>query len=117
MELTSGSAGHWNVTQLRPKLPSGDGRAQLEFVAREFESLFAKQMLDSMRATLNNGHDLLNGGMAEEIFNDMLYDEYARMMARTGSLGIADMIVRQYENAVTTGDAPAKRVAALYDSV
>jgi peptidoglycan hydrolase FlgJ len=79
--------------------------------------LFAKQMLDSMRATLNNGHALLNGGMAEEIFQDMLYDEYARMMARTGSLGIADMIVRQYENAVEAGGIPPEHVAALYESL
>ncbi len=117
MELIPAGAGHWNATQLRPRLPSGDTRTQLEFVAREFESLFARQMLDSMRATLNNGHDLLNGGMAEEIFNDMLYDEYARMMARTGSLGIAEMIVRQYENAVTTGSTAADQVSALYDSM
>jgi Rod binding domain-containing protein len=36
--------------------------------------------------------------MAEEFFEDMLYDEYAEKMAESGSFGISDMIYRQLNN-------------------
>lgn len=90
----------WNANQARLELPSGDGRQQLRAVAKEFESLFVKQMLDSMRATLNKENNLLDGGMAENIFEDMLYDEYSRMIASTGSLGVAELIYSQYSDRV-----------------
>ncbi len=117
MEAIGASMARWNATQLRPELPSGDDRTQLRFVAQEFESLFAKQMLDSMRATLNREDDLFDGGMAQDIFEDMLYEEYARMMSRTGSLGIADMIVRQYEHTVSAQVVNPERAASVYDSL
>jgi peptidoglycan hydrolase FlgJ len=96
MEITQANLAQWNATQVNLELPRGSGREQLKQVATEFESLFVKQMLDSMRDTLNKENDLLSGGFAEEVFEDMLYDEYSRMIAATGSLGIADLITRQY---------------------
>jgi flagellar protein FlgJ len=51
-------------------------------------------MLNVMRKSVSKT-GLLDGGMAEEIFEDMLYDEYAQKMAESGSFGIADMIYRQ----------------------
>jgi len=116
MELTTANLAQWKASQVRLELPRTDDRSRLEAVAKEFESLFAKQMLDSMRDTLSKEDDMLNGGMAQDIFDDMLYEEYARMMANTGSLGIADMIVSQYEGAVG-GPADTARSAALYDSL
>jgi flagellar protein FlgJ len=53
-------------------------------------------MLNVMRKSVSKT-GLMDGGMAEEIFEDMLYDEYAQKMAETGSFGIADMIYRQLE--------------------
>jgi len=117
MELTAANLAQWNASQLRLELPGGNDRTRLRAVAEEFESLFAKQMLDSMRDTLNPETDLFNGGMAQDIFDDMLYDEYARMIAKSGTLGIADLIVKQYEGQVTSGGASRSAVAALYDSV
>jgi flagellar protein FlgJ len=90
----------YSVAQLQASLPKDDPQAQLRAVATEFESLFAKQMLDAMRATLSPDNDLFYGGMAQEIFQDMLYEEYARMMAKTGSLGVAEVIYQQYKNAL-----------------
>lgn len=67
----------------------------LRSVAEDFEALFVKQMLGSMRSTLDSENDLLHGGLSQDIFEDMLYDEYSRVMAKTGSIGIADMIYNQ----------------------
>ena len=66
-------------------------QAKLKDACTDFEALFIKQMLDTMKATVKKG-DLLNGGMAEDIFEDMLYDEYAQKMASSGDFGIAKMM-------------------------
>ena len=60
----------------------------------DFETLFIKQMLNSMRKTVSKS-GLLDGGQAQEIFEDMLYDEYASKMAKTAGLGISDMMFQQ----------------------
>jgi len=62
-------------------------------VCVEFEAIFIKQMLNTMKKTVDKS-GLINGGQAEEIFEDMLYDEYAKSMAQSKSFGLADMIYR-----------------------
>ena len=71
-----------------------DKSSRLYKVSQEFEAIFIKQMLNVMRKSVSKT-GLMDGGMAEEIFEDMLYDEYAQKMAETGSFGIANMIYRQ----------------------
>ena len=71
-----------------------DKTSKLYKVSQEFEAIFIKQMLNVMRKSVSKT-GLLDGGMAEEIFEDMLYDEYAQKMAASGSFGIADMIYKQ----------------------
>jgi flagellar protein FlgJ len=73
-----------------------DKSSRLYKVSQEFEAIFIKQMLNVMRKSVNKT-GLMDGGMAEEIFEDMLYDEYAQKMAESGSFGIADMIYRQLD--------------------
>lgn len=75
---------------------AGDDAALRE-AAQQFEALFVKQMLNSMRATLDTKSDMLYGGLSQDIFEDMLYDEYSRIFAKTGDLGIADLIYRQLQ--------------------
>ena len=78
--------------------PSGSSRidksSKLYKVSQDFEAIFIKQMLNVMRKSVSKT-GLMDGGMAEEIFEDMLYDEYAEKMAKSGSFGIADMIYRK----------------------
>ncbi|MDR3200218.1 MAG: rod-binding protein [Spirochaetales bacterium] len=75
---------------------------KLREASQDFEAIFIKQMLDAMRKTLPKG-GLLDGGMAEEIFEDMLYEERAKLMAKTGSFGIADMLYNRYKDSVAAG--------------
>ena len=65
--------------------------AKLKDACRDFEALFIKQMLDTMRKTVSKS-GMLDGGMAEDVFEDMLYDKYADSMASTGDFGIAKMM-------------------------
>lgn len=67
----------------------------LKEVCVEFESLFISQMYKSMRKTVHMEESLLYGGQAEEIFTDMLNDEYAMLTARSTNLGLADALFKQ----------------------
>lgn len=82
-----------NPSQVRK--PAIDKTSDLYKASQDFEALFIKQMLDVMRKTVNKEGDLLGGGMSQEIFEGMLYDEYAKKMAETAQFGLAEMIYRQ----------------------
>lgn len=98
--LQAGNAGpnlaQLQLQNLRYDLPEGSQTDQLRQVAQDFEAIFMKQLLDSMRSTLNPENRLIDTGMAGEFYEDMLYDEYAQVMAKTGGIGLADMIVKQH---------------------
>ncbi|WP_053228194.1 rod-binding protein [Spirochaeta cellobiosiphila] len=71
----------------------GDNKKLYE-TSKEFEAIFIKQMLNSMKKTVNKS-GLMEGGMAEDIFEDMLYDKYAQKMADTADFGVADTLYNQ----------------------
>jgi peptidoglycan hydrolase FlgJ len=60
-------------------------------VCIEMESIFVSKMLKEMRNTLPK-EKLIDGGFAEKIFDDMLYDEYALNLSKTSNLGLARML-------------------------
>ena len=61
----------------------------------EMESIFVGRMLKEMRNTLSKEDRLIHGGQAEEIFTDMLYDQYALTLSRTSNLGIAHQLYNE----------------------
>lgn len=56
---------------------------------KELETFIVKTLLDSMRKTVMKS-ELIDEGYAGEIYEDMLYDEYAQSMTKNASLGLAD---------------------------
>ena len=60
----------------------------------EMESLFVSRMLKEMRKTVPE-EKLIDGGYAEKIFEDMLYDEYSLNLSKTSNLGIANMLYKE----------------------
>jgi hypothetical protein len=60
----------------------------------EMESLLVGRMLKEMRKTVQKS-GWMNGGSAEEIFEDMLYDEYALNLSRNSNLGMAKMLYNE----------------------
>ncbi len=80
-----------NASQVRTPI---DRSSDLYKACLDFESLFLKQMLDVMRKTVQKD-GLLDGGTSQEVFQDMLYGEYARKMAETAQFGLSDLIYRQ----------------------
>lgn len=81
------------VPGILPNTPI-DRSSDLYKAAQEFEALFINIMLKAMRSTVERG-PINNGGFAEEIFEDMLYEERAKQMARTAGFGLADALYRQ----------------------
>ncbi|EQA37888.1 rod binding protein [Leptospira inadai serovar Lyme str. 10] len=66
-------------------------RKRLYDASVEFESIFVKMVLKEMKATVHKS-GLIDGGYAEEIFEDMLYDEYSKNLSANSSLGLAEQI-------------------------
>ena len=103
-----------------PRQPAESSESDpLREVAQEFEALFIQQMFDAMRNTIDREDSLFYGGFAEEVFEDMLYEQYALTMARTANTGIADTIYDQFsgqsDSAAAAGEASAQ-VRSLMDA-
>lgn len=69
---------------------------KLKTVSDDFESLLINEMIKSMRKTVNKT-GLIDGGMTEDIFGDMLYTEYSKSFSKSKSFGISEMIYKQME--------------------
>lgn len=72
-----------------------DQREGLKTAAKAFEAVFLRQMIGSMRQA-SLGEDIL-GSNATEQFRDMSDAKVADEMAETGSLGIAQLLLNQFE--------------------
>jgi flagellar protein FlgJ len=89
------NAHSYPVAASKTTRPVIDRASGLYKASQDFEALFIKQMLDVMRKTIHREDDLLNGGLGQDVYEDMLYDQYAKKMASTAQFGLADMIYRQ----------------------
>lgn len=68
-----------------------DRTSKLYEKSMELESFFVKQMLSQMRKTVTKS-SLSGEGFAGQMYEDMLYDEYAEKMTKTAGFGLADQI-------------------------
>jgi len=57
----------------------------------EAESLFVGKMLKEMKKTVPK-NEWLHGGHAEDIFEDMLYDQYSLSMSKNYNFGMAKLL-------------------------
>jgi flagellar protein FlgJ len=72
----------------------GANRADLAKAAEQFEAIFLRQMMGAMRsASLSEG---LFDSSATDQFRDMADARTADSMAKTGSLGIAELLMSQF---------------------
>jgi flagellar protein FlgJ len=67
--------------------------ATLREVARQFESIFTKMMLDSMRSA--SFGDPMFGSDQVDMYQDMADDQLAVQLSQGRGLGLADMLIRQ----------------------
>ncbi len=60
----------------------------------EMESFLWKNVLNAMKKTINK-YKLIDGGQAEEIFSDFLYDEYSMICAKSSSSNLSTLMYKQ----------------------
>ena len=94
MDITAMGMAQYGNLPVAPRTENVTDNQKLKDACVNFESIFVKQMLDSMRKTVTKS-GLTDGGFAEEIYQDFLYDEYAKEIAQTANLGIAEMMYKQ----------------------
>src|SRR5688572_7276293 len=70
-----------------------DDPAVLREAARQFESLFTKMMLESMRSA--SFGDPMFGSDQADMYQDMMDDQMAVQLSSGRGIGLADMLIRQ----------------------
>ena len=67
------------------------GQSNVDEVAQDFEAMFVAEMMKPMFEGIETG-GMFGGGKTEEVFRGLLLQEYGKMIAETGQLGIADAV-------------------------
>jgi Rod binding domain-containing protein len=66
---------------------------ELRRAAEEFEGVFLSQVLGDLNVSFSTPS--VSGSDEESPFASMLRDEYAKIMSRSGGVGIADAVMRE----------------------
>lgn len=68
--------------------------AEISAKAEEFEAMFLSQMFSHMFSGLQTD-EMFGGGQGEDAFKSMMTEEYGKIVARSGGIGIADHVKAQ----------------------
>ena len=79
-------------------------QSKLRTAAQEFESVFVAQLLSTMRQSSTETDFLGENSTTMKIFNGMLDEKYAMEIAKTGQLGLAEMLIQQLSGGQTLSD-------------
>lgn len=81
----------------KPQAPIGSDSAARQNAwrtAHDFESFFLSRSLDDMFSGVKTDGPM-GGGQGETMFRALLNEEYGRVIAGTGGIGIADAVFRE----------------------
>ena len=82
------------------KIPDEKGKTddtRLREASNEFEAIFIQQMLKTMRKTSLES-DFIKKSEGEKMFRSMLDEQYAIISAKSGRLGLGEMIYQQLKS-------------------
>jgi Rod binding domain-containing protein len=76
-------------------LLNGKGKTpeQIKEAAQDFEAFFLSQMLQPMFDTVQTD-EMFGGGEGEEMWKSMMVDEYAKQIAKSGGVGVAEQVMQ-----------------------
>ena len=66
---------------------------EIKETAQSFEAFFLTKMMESMYEGVSTD-GMFGGGHAEKIYRSLLLDEYGKSMAKTGTVGVADYVMK-----------------------
>ncbi|MDI9409014.1 MAG: rod-binding protein [Candidatus Pacebacteria bacterium] len=75
---------------------SGQSREELKRVAQDFEAMFMAEMLQPMFEGVGKTDGMFGGGHGEAVFKTLMVQEYGKIMANRGGLGIAKQLEARY---------------------
>jgi len=81
---------------IQNKLDEKDQK-KLFAACQELEAVWLSKVMETMRNSIDRS-DFIPRSFADETFESMLYDEYAKSMSQTGQIGIAEMLYNQFSN-------------------
>lgn len=83
-----------NIEGTRPSRSAIDRDDKLYQLCLELETFLVKNLLNSMRSTVQKS-GLIEESFAGKMYEDMLYDEYAKDFTRNAGFGLAEQAYRQ----------------------
>lgn len=83
----------------------------LREAARQFEAQLLHQMLQAMRKAVERDEE--NTSSSQELYQEMMDREVALLVARSGGIGMADVMVRQLEGRVASPADAVTETATL----
>jgi flagellar protein FlgJ len=82
------------TAETRPKSAPIDKEDKLYQLCLDLETFLVKNLLNGMRNTVQKS-GLINEGFAGKMYEDMLYDEYAKDFTKNAGFGLAEQAYRQ----------------------
>lgn len=90
-----------SINAAKPPAKAGQANAEVKAMAADFEAIFVRQMLSTMR-TSSLGEGLFDSQATEE-FRDMQDAQLAKNMAQKGVFGVAELLTRHLDKTGVTG--------------
>lgn len=94
LNINTNTASKLSAGQKAKMASKGASAEKMDAVAEEFEAQFISQMLESMFSGIDTDGPL-GGGESEATYRSMLTNEYGKLIARAGGVGVADHVKRE----------------------
>lgn len=85
------NSGAKDAAHAAKKTPKIDRTDKLYEQCRELETFLVKNLLSGLRKTVEKS-EMSDGGFAGQMYEDMLWDNYAESMSRNAGFGLADQV-------------------------
>jgi len=83
-----------SVESAAPRTPATADPAAAHKTAQDFEAFFLSQVFDNMFTGLGTD-PMFGGGNGETVYRSLLLQEYSKVAAKSGGVGIADAVQRE----------------------
>jgi Rod binding domain-containing protein len=77
-----------------PGTPRTNDPAKAREAAENFEAFYLSQTFEQMFQDIEPD-SMFGGGQGEKVFRSLLFQEYGKQAAKTGGIGIADMVQKE----------------------
>ncbi|MFZ5789687.1 MAG: rod-binding protein [Pseudomonadota bacterium] len=94
-DLAATAADYASLAVNRAPVPTATGDAtKARKAAEDFEAFFLAQTFEQMFEGVEPDA-MFGGGEGERVFRSLMFQEYGRQVAKSGGIGIADMVQRE----------------------